>query len=107
MRTLPPHVQPGDRSCRAGSPFDEVTNHVDQPQAMTAPGVRWQPSPPGQRVSDVAGVLDLAQQLVAGVPRPHDAGASSVAERVGGELTDCEYDVVDAGGLQAGRSRPR
>jgi hypothetical protein len=39
------HMQPGDRPCLAGAPFDEIAHSVDEPQAVSACGVGWEAPP--------------------------------------------------------------
>jgi len=73
-------VQPGDGARRAGSGPDKVTDLVDQPQAVTAQQLSGGGPVPGKRISDLAGVGHLADDLFSGPPDLHRPAAASVAQ---------------------------
>ena len=56
----------------------------------------------GMRAGDVAGVEDLADQLVTGGPRGEGARAFGVRQRVGRKLADGDDEVTGAAGQQPG-----
>ncbi len=97
-------MQPCDRPCLAGAPFDEIAHSVDEPQAVSACGVGWKASPAGERISDVATVLDLAQYLVTRTPETDGARTSGVPERIGGDLADRDDQVGDAPRVETSRA---
>ena len=72
--------------CPAGAAagLHQVTDLVDEPKPVTAARVRWQGAPAGQRIGDVATVLDLADQLIPRGPDGQDTASVGVAESVRG-----------------------
>jgi hypothetical protein len=89
------HGQADHSTGGAGPDLDEVTKLVHQPYSLAPALVGGRDTTPGQRVADVAAVLDLADQLIAGGPDGHSAAAAGVAVGVGGKLADREDQVTD------------
>jgi hypothetical protein len=66
LRLVQAHVQAGRGACSAGSGLDKVTDLVDQPEPVAARQLIGADVVPGERISDVPGVSDLADDLFAG-----------------------------------------
>ena len=69
---------------------------VDQPKAVTAQQLIGGGPVPGERISDLASVSYLADDLFSGPPNLHRSTAVSVAQGVAGEFADGEHQVRDA-----------
>jgi uncharacterized membrane protein len=90
-----PHMQADYRLAGRAAEFYEIADLVHEPQPMAVAGARGRPPPPGQRVGDVAAVLDLADELIPRGPDGEGAARIGVQEGVGGNLTDGEHQVED------------
>jgi hypothetical protein len=97
----------------AAAEFYQITELVHDPQPVATAPVRARLTPPGERVGDVAGVLDLADQLIPRGPDGQDTACTSVAKGVSGKLAHGEHQVedtvwgqADAAGMP-GSIRPR
>src|SRR5262249_59590459 len=77
----------------AGAELDQVTDLVDEPQAV-ATVVGAAADAPGQGVGDLAPVVHLAHDLLRGMPDLQHPAADGVADRVGGDLVRGQ-DQVD------------
>ena len=89
------HVQTGDGTRATGPGLDKITELVDQPETL-AVQILIGPNPvPGQRVGNLAGVADLADDPVAGPPEMHRP-AAGVAQGVTSQLVDGDGQVGDA-----------
>src|SRR6478609_3581364 len=89
------HVHADHGPGRAGPGLDEVAKLVHQPYSLAPALAGGRVTAPGKRVADVAAVLDLADQVIAGGPDGHSAAAAGVAVGVGGKLADREDQVTD------------
>src|SRR2546430_1203727 len=68
---------------------------VDDQQAAPAGAGGRRRQAAGHRVGELAPVLDLADQLVAGTPDPDHAAGTRMGEAVGGQLRDRDLQVGD------------
>jgi hypothetical protein len=85
------HPYPDCRTAGATADLGKVTQLVDHPQAVIVP-VRAGPEP-GQRIGDLALVVELAHDLISGVPQPGGPGTRSVTQRVSGQLAYRDHQV--------------
>jgi hypothetical protein len=95
------HVQAGGGACLTGPDLDKITDLADQPQALTARQVNGRGPVTGERVGDLAGIGDLAEDLSGGSPDLYCSAAVGMAQGVGRELADrapgrvgLEYTIV-------------
>jgi hypothetical protein len=96
------HVQPDGGADGSGTQLDQVAELVDDPQAVAAPGIRCGPAAAGQGETDLAAVLNLAENLRPAGPDVHDASRTGVAQGVRGELMHRGHQVVGAAARQPG-----
>ena len=97
------------RPAGAAAGLHQVTDLVDEPKPVAAGGVRGWVVPAGERIGDVAAVLDLADQLIPRGPDGQDTALIGVANSVRGKLAHREDQVHDsvrrkaeAGGVPGG-----
>jgi hypothetical protein len=93
----------------AGAGLHQVTDLVDEPKPVAAGRVRGWAVPAGERIGDVAAVLDLADQLIPRGPDRQDTALIGVAKSVRGKLAHREDQVrnsvrrkAEAGGVPGG-----
>src|SRR4029077_17708656 len=98
------HAHPDRGAVLARAQLDQVAHLVDQPQAM-ATVLGALPDPPGQRVGDPPAVVDLAEDLLAGVPDVDHPAGVGVADRVRGDLVRGQDQVDRALLAEPGQAR--
>jgi hypothetical protein len=83
-------VQAGSGARPPGSGLDEITDLVDQPQAVAVQQLIRREPVPGERIGDPAAVGDLTDDLFWGLPDLYRSAADRVAHGVSGEFADGE-----------------
>lgn len=94
--SVQPHVQPDTGTARGGPDLDQVAELVHHPQPQAPGAAERRRMKACQRVSDVTGIADLADQLPTGSPHREHAPAPGVAVGVGDDLAHRDDQIPDA-----------
>src|SRR5262249_1991718 len=85
------HVHPDRGSASAGTQLNQVADLMDDPQAETA--AAGGPPVADQRVTDLARVSDLADDLPPGAPQVQRAASRGMPQGVSRHLADSDDQV--------------